>query len=250
MWNVGWYKVPSWRKSPEISLPTFRSFSIKASWKSYYCCFHPNRILFNFHLRDMVLDCACQWKKTKPDHGSFNKMPSHRPGSSGWCCGASVVLPRYPPVLKQQVTYIFCCSGVPESNMPGMVLGIFCSVWRFAHDRPFSVGMKAIHLCPISKKDASLFPATPQHGKGDLLLFVAPQWLNHVIFFTTTQLQSVSALCVRGLLEMYCCFAAKRKRSYKLPVKETFFLFPENVNSSSFTCLQALPFNLVYLQYF
>lgn len=174
----------------------------------------------------MLLGCACQWKKTKSDHSSVIKMPCHRSGSSGWCCGAGALLPRYPSVLTCGVTCIFCCSSSSEPNMSGIVLGIFISVWRFAHDQPFSDDTKAIQLCPISKIAASLFPTTHQHVKGDLLLlFVAPRRFNHVIFFTTTQLQLLSALCVQGLLGRYCCFAARRKRSCQLPGKGTRFFY-------------------------
>lgn len=174
----------------------------------------------------MLLECVWQWKETKSDHSSFIKMPCHRPGSSGWCCGAAALLPRYPSVLTCEVTCIFCYSSLSEPNTPGIVLGIFISVWRFAYDRPFSVGMKANQLCPMSKIAASLFPTTHQYIKGDLLLLiVAPQWFNHIIFFTTTQLQLVSALCVEGLLGRYCCFAARRKRSCQLPVKGTCFVY-------------------------
>ena len=107
----------------------------------------------------------------------------------------------------------------------------------------FLLAWKQSTFVPPPEKDVSLSPTTHQHVKGDLLLlFVAPQWFNHIIFFTTTQLQLVSALCVKRLLERYCFFDARRKTSYQLLVKDT-FLFTENVDSLPFTRLQALSFN-------
>lgn len=73
--------------------------------------------------------------------------------------------------------------------------------------------MKAIHLCPVSKKDASLFPTTHQHAKGDLLLlFVAPQWFNRIIFFQHHQAAiSLSTLRQRTFRDVLLLCCKKKK---------------------------------------
>lgn len=148
----------------------------------------------------------------------------HRPGCRGWCCGALPVLPVYPVVFTKEITGVLCCSCVSELNMSMTVVDISSSLWILAHDCPFSVDMKAIQLFPISEKIHPFSINSPTCNAKSISIcgisVIKQHW-----FFTTTKLQFSSTLSVKGLLDTYYCSAARRKRSYQVFVKDTFFVY-------------------------